>query len=446
MSSDSAVVARAALATSAGQNLCVVGLQWGDEGKGKIVDVLTEQFDIVARYQGGGNAGHTVVIGSDKFVLHLIPSGILHSGKDCVIGNGVVIDPEQLMSEVTELRERGIEVGRNLHISDRAHVVFPYHKRLDELDGRKAEGRRIGTTGRGIGPCYSDKMARTGIRVAELYDREQLRERLKQNVEEKNRLLVKVHGLEPMDWKPIYDDYVRYAEQMREFVGDTISFLNDAAKKGKRILFEGAQGVMLDVDFGTYPFISSSNASPSGVAAGTGISPKLIGRVIGVAKAYCTRVGEGPFPTELKGKLGELLRERGGEYGATTGRPRRCGWFDAVAVRYAITVGGVDALALTKLDVLTGQKKLAVCVAYRCDGRTVEEIPAGASELAKCEPVYEELPGWDADIAACESFEELPPEAKQFMRKIEAVLGVPVEMLSIGEDRNQLVQRTVGSS
>ncbi len=422
------------------RNLCVVGMQWGDEGKGKIVDFLTDRFDVVVRYQGGGNAGHTVVIGPEKFVLHLIPSGILHEGKDCVIGNGVVVEPEQLLNEVGELRERGIKVGKNLHVSDRAHVVFPYHKKIDGLDGKKAVGERIGTTGRGIGPCYGDKMARTGIRVGELYDKENFRKRLKSNVEQKNRILADIHGMEPLSWERIYEDYTRYAEEMKEFVCDTVGFLNAAAANAKRILFEGAQGMMLDVDFGTYPFITSSNASPSGVAPGTGISPKLVGKVLGVSKAYCTRVGEGPFPTEIEGALGEQLRKRGAEYGATTGRPRRCGWLDAVAVRHAIMIGGVDALALTKLDVLSGQEKLAICVAYKNGTRTLETMPASASVLAKCEPIYEELPGWDAELDGCDSPEKLPAEARQYIKRLEAVLGVPVEMISIGQDRSRLLQ------
>lgn len=425
-------------------NACVVGLQWGDEGKGKIVDALSQAFDIVVRFQGGSNAGHTVVISGQKFVLHLVPSGILRPEKTCVIGNGVALDPEALLEEIAELRGRGVEVGENLIVSDRAHLLFPYHKRLDALDGLRGDGERIGTTGRGIGPCYTDKAARCGIRVAELYHPEQFRKRLRQNVEAKNRLLSGA-GRNPPDgglrYEEILEAFERHAQALKPHVRDTITFLDDAMANGKKILFEGAQGALLDVDFGTYPFITSSNASACGVAAGAGVAPKAVGRVLGVMKAYTTRVGEGPFPTELSGALGEQLRERGGEYGATTGRPRRCGWFDAAAVAQSATVNGVDSVCLTKLDVLSGQETLKICVGYRLDGRLVRRIPANAYMFKESEPVYEEMPGWQEEIGDLRSFDRLPVEAREYVGALEYLLSLRVDTVSVGQDRDQIIRR-----
>jgi adenylosuccinate synthase len=421
-------------------NLCIVGLQWGDEGKGKIVDALAEDFDLVVRYQGGSNAGHTVVINGEKFILHLIPSGILRPGKLCVIGGGVVLDPAQLLNEITELQSRGIEISDNLVLSDRTHVVFPYHKEFDQLHESNSK-EKIGTTGRGIGPCYVDKAARIGIRVGDLINPEAFKQKLQANIEEKNRILAAVYGRKPMDYQAILDEYSGYAEKLRPMVRNTIELLNDAESQGKRILFEGAQGILLDIDFGTYPFISCSNASTSGVSTGTGVPPKNVGKVLGILKAYCTRVGGGPFPTELTEDLGERLRERGGEYGATTGRPRRCGWFDAVALRHSTMVCGVDSIALTKLDVLTGFDTIKVATAYRLNGSLTKSFPATAEEAVACEPFYEEFPGWTESIRDARSFEDLPAAARSYVTALEKLAGVPVETVSVGSDREETIRR-----
>ena len=427
------------------KNLCVVGLQWGDEGKGKIVDALTEKFDIVARYQGGNNAGHTVVVNGEKFVLHLIPSGILHPDKLCVIGNGVVVDPAALLSEIAELGGRGISVEGNLAVSDRAHVVFPYHKLLDRLQESDPKGRKIGTTGRGIGPCYADKSSRVGIRMGELLNEKTFSKRLRQNVAQKNRLLTSLYGAEPVSCEGILEDYLGYVEKLRPLVRDTVTMLNRADKAGKRILFEGAQGTLLDVDFGTYPCISSSHASAGGVSIGTGVPPRAVGRVLGVAKAYCTRVGEGPFMTELDDDVGRGLREKGGEFGATTGRPRRCGWFDAVAVKHTATACGVDSIALTKLDVLTGLQNISIAVNYMVNGELRDTMPADAETLAACEPVSLSFPGWKEDISGCRSFSELPPNAQSYVKALEEQVGTPVASVGVGTDRDAVIYRVVNS-
>jgi len=423
-------------------NVCVLGLQWGDEGKGKLVDILSEEFDLVLRYQGGGNAGHTVVIGGEKFVLHLIPSGILRPGKQCVIGNGVVIDLETLVEEMDDLLRRGFEVTSQLLVSDRAHVVFPYHKLLDRLGDGLTGKPRLGTTGRGIGPCYADKMSREGIRIGELYDRSHFRQRLEEVVDLKNRLLTAVYGAQSLKFEPMYEAYCGYAERIEPCVCDTVEFLNRQAAEGKSMLFEGAQAALLDIDFGTYPYTTSSNTTTCGASAGTGLSPRQIDSVIGVAKAYTTRVGEGPFPTELHGPEGDRLREQGDEYGATTGRPRRCGWFDAVAVRHAIRVCGVDSIALTKLDVLGGQEKLHACTGYRLDGNVVGRFPADARELERVEPVYETLDGWEEDIGDAQCAEDLPTNAMVYVEALEDLLGVPVSSIGVGSDREQIIRRS----
>ena len=423
-------------------NMCVVGLQWGDEGKGKIVDALTSEFDVVCRYQGGSNAGHTVYVNGEKFVLHLIPSGILHDGKMCVVGNGVVVDPAQLLAEIDELRGRGIRVdASNLAISDRAHVVFPYHKVLDGLQEADASGRKIGTTGRGIGPCYTDKMSRVGIRVGELLDRDRLEPRLRANVEQKNRLFTALYDTSPLSADDILSETLDYAERLKPFVADSIDLLAKVRAEGKRILFEGAQGALLDVDFGTYPYISSSNASACGASAGTGVPPKAVGKVLGISKAYCTRVGEGPFPTELNDMIGESLRKNGGEFGATTGRPRRCGWLDAVAVRHTATVCGADGIALTKLDVLTGMDTIQIGTGYQINGKTTDRFVADTAALEQCEPVYESFPGWTEDIGACRNITDLPPNAQAYIRAIEDILGVPLETISVGTERDAVIRR-----
>lgn len=426
-------------------NLCIVGLQWGDEGKGKIVDAIAGDFDLVVRYQGGSNAGHTVVIDGTKYVLHLIPSGILRPNKPCIIGNGVVVDPGQLLKEIAELRERGIAIGENLIISDRSHVVFPYHKVIDQLQESDPNGSKIGTTGRGIGPCYVDKAARVGIRMADMMNMWAFERKLRTNVESKNRILTAVYQRAPLDWREILKEYLSYAAQLRPFVKNTVELLAQAERQGKRILFEGAQGVLLDQDFGTYPYISCSNASASGVSTGTGAPPKSVGRVLGIMKAYCTRVGEGPFPTELADDTGEWMRQRGGEFGATTGRPRRCGWFDAVAVRHSAMVCGVDTIALTKLDVLTEFDTINIAVGYRVDGVETKSFPATAEALAACEPVYRTFDGWKEDISDCRKFEELPANAQAYVRALEEIVEVPVGSISVGSGRTEVIERQTRS-
>jgi adenylosuccinate synthase len=421
-------------------NACVVGLQWGDEGKGKVIDILSEEYDIIVRYQGGGNAGHTVVVSGEKFVLHLIPSGILHPGKKCVIGNGVALDPTLFLEEVEKLKERSVSVEDNLFVSDRAHLVFPYHKLLDHLSESEKGADKIGTTGRGIGPCYADKMARVGLRVVDLYHPEHLKHQIQKNVEEKNRLLQGLYNAPPLKWEEIYEEYSGYAQKMEPYVCDTVEYVNEAVKASRRLLFEGAQGSLLDVDFGTYPFITSSNATACGVASGAGVSPKQIHKIYGIMKAYTTRVGGGPFPSEVENALGEQLRSRGGEFGATTGRPRRCGWFDAVAVRHAIMINGVDEAILMKLDVLDGQETLKICVGYKCDGKVYNRFPPDLPLLSQCEPVYEERPGWTQDTSGCTSFQELPRQARDYVKYLGKLLNLKITMISVGPDRKQIIR------
>ncbi len=421
-------------------NVCVVGLQWGDEGKGKIVDVLTDDFDIIVRYQGGGNAGHTIVINDQKFVLHLIPSGILRPGKHCVIGNGVAMDPALLLQEIDELKKLGLSVDNNIHISDGAHIVFPYHKQFDLMLENEKGTSKIGTTGRGIGPCYADKMARNGIRIAELYHPEYFKERLRNIIEEKNKILVNVFHVPPLLWEKTYSEYLQYAEKMRPMVCDTVEFINEAVKESKKILFEGAQGSLLDVDFGTYPFVTSSNSTACGISAGAGVSPKQIHRILGVMKAYTTRVGSGPFPSELNGKLGEHIRRKGGEFGATTGRPRRCGWFDAVAVKHSITINGVDSIILTKFDVLDDQETIKICVGYKCGEKTYTRFPTALAALPPCEPIYEALPGWLTDTTKMRNSKDLPVNARNYISIIEDIIGLKIEMVSVGPERGQIIR------
>src|SRR6058998_777154 len=385
-------------------NLAVLGAQWGDEGKGKIVDLLTPHFDIVARYQGGHNAGHTVYVNGTKFILRLIPSGILHDSVTCVIGNGVVIDPQALFGEIDELAKNGIDVGNRILISDKAHLILPYHRDLDLLSEARRGERKIGTTSRGIGPAYEDKIARRGIRVGDIENPNGLAQNIRDNVTARNRLVQD----NTMDWKPVLEQLLTYAERMRPMMRDVSVLLNDAIRAGKPILFEGAQGTLLDIDHGTYPYVTSSNASVGGVCTGLGIPPRAIGRVLGVVKAYMTRVGEGPFPTELFGEMGNRLRESGSEYGEVTGRPRRCGWFDAVAVRYAARINGLDGLALTKLDVLDGLETIRICTGYRAGSRTIANFPADTGQLAQCEPIYESISGWDAPTKGLRRFDQLP--------------------------------------
>lgn len=416
--------------------IVLIGSQWGDEGKGKVTDFLAEKADVVVRYQGGTNAGHTLTVGDQVFKLHLIPSGILYPGKTCIIGNGVVLDPAALVREMTGLQERNIDLSQ-LRISDRAHLVMPYHKRLDELEEEQRGKGKIGTTLRGIGPAYMDKVHRTGMRVADLLDEEELRAKLTAILEGKNILLTKVYGAEPFDTDAMYEEYRRYADILRPYVTDTSLFLEELIAEGKKVLFEGAQGTMLDLDHGTYPYVTSSSPAAGGACIGTGIGPNRISDVVGVAKAYTTRVGDGPFPSELHDEVGDRIREIGREYGTTTGRPRRIGWLDAVVLRYAARINGLSYLALTLLDVLTGLETVKICTGYRYRGETISHIPASLKALEECEPVYEELPGWQEDLATIENFEDFPEAAKNYVRRINELTKVPVALVSVGPARRQ---------
>ena len=418
-------------------NLAVLGAQWGDEGKGKIVDLLTQDFQIVARFQGGHNAGHTVYVNGAKFILRLIPSGILHAGVTCIIGNGVVVDPQALFQEIDELTKNGIAVDGRILISDKAHLILPYHRDLDLLSEARRGERKIGTTSRGIGPAYEDKIARRGIRVCDLTDPAGLEQNVRDNVTARNRLVQD----STMDWKPVYEQLLKHAERMKPMIRDVSVLLHDAMHAGKSILFEGAQGTLLDIDHGTYPFVTSSNASIGGVCTGLGVPPNAVGRVIGVVKAYTTRVGEGPFPTELSGEMGNRLRESGSEYGAVTGRPRRCGWYDAVAARYAARINGLDALALTKLDVLDGVDEIAICTAYACNGKTIADFPPDPRQLAQCTPVYETVPGWTTPTRGARAFEQLPEAAKRYIARLEEASGVRVAIVSTGSERDDTIVR-----
>jgi adenylosuccinate synthase len=418
-------------------NLAVLGAQWGDEGKGKIVDLLAPGFSIVARYQGGHNAGHTVYVNGTKFILRLIPSGILHSGITCVIGNGVVVDPQALLAEVDELVRAGIDVDGRIVVSDKAHLILPYHRDLDLLAEARRGERKIGTTSRGIGPAYEDKIGRRGIRVCDLADPKGLEEDVRDNVTARNRLVQD----NTMDWRPVFEQLLAYGERLRPWVRDVSLMLAEAMRSGKAILFEGAQGTLLDIDHGTYPFVTSSNASIGGVCTGLGIGPRAIDAVLGVVKAYTTRVGEGPLPTELTGEMGNRLRDIGNEYGAVTGRPRRCGWYDAVAARYAVRINGLDALALTKLDVLDDLETILICTAYRCAGQTFTEFPSDVAQLVTCEPVYESMPGWKTSTRAVRRFELLPPAARRYIERLEAVTGARAAIVSTGSERDATILR-----
>lgn len=422
-------------------NLAIIGAQWGDEGKGKIVDLLAPHFDVVARYQGGHNAGHTVIIRRDgvdhKFVLHLIPSGITHPGKICVIGNGLVVDPQALLNEIAELRERGIEATPDrLLVSNRAHLILPYHVALDRCVEAARGTNAVGTTMRGIGPAYEEKMARRGIRAGDLTDPGTLSEKLAHNVTQANRLLTMLGG-QPIDGQQLIDDGLRWAELIAPHVTDTTYFLNNAARRGQRLLLEGAQATMLDIDHGTYPFVTSSNSSVGGACTGAGIPPSLVHAAIGVIKAYTTRVGAGPFPTELDNDLGEHLRVRGGEYGASTGRPRRTGWFDAVVARYSVMVNGLNALALTKLDVLDDSDELKICVAYQINGQVTDQVPYDAGLMEAAVPVYETMPGWKEKTAGIAKFDDLPVRARNYIARLAELSGAPFAFISTGPERNE---------
>jgi len=414
----------------------VVGTQWGDEGKGKITDFLAEKAEVVARYQGGDNAGHTITLNGKTYKVHLIPSGIFYQDKLCVLGNGMVINPATLVQEIRYIHEQGFSTA-NLRISNRAHVIMPYHLKLDQLQEAQKGSQKIGTTGKGIGPAYMDKAARIGIRMADLLEPDEFRAKLQRNLQEKNHLLERVYETEGFDFDEIYETYMEYASILAPYITDTSVVLNEAIDAGRRVLFEGAQGVMLDIDQGTYPFVTSSNPVAGGVTIGAGVGPTKIHHVIGVAKAYTSRVGDGPFPTELHDEIGDRIREVGREYGTTTGRPRRVGWFDSVIVRHARRVSGITGLALNSIDVLTGIPTLKVCVAYRYRGKQLDHFPASINVLRECEPVYEELPGWTEDITGVRSLDELPINARHYVERITQLTGIPLVTFSVGPGREQ---------
>lgn len=419
----------------------VLGAQWGDEGKGKMTDYLAEEADVVVRFQGGNNAGHTVEVGDKQYKLHLIPSGVLYDDKLNVIGNGVVVDPQALFEEIGYLENEGVKVTpEKLIISDRAHLIMPYHKVLDTLK-EKARGKNdIGTTGKGIGPCYTDKIERCGIRICDLLHEDVFEEKLRQNMEAKNQYITKLLGGEALDTEAILKDYKDYAKRIRPFVKDTSVKVYDSIKANKNVLFEGAQGMLLDIDYGTYPFVTSSNTIAGGVSNGVGIGPTLITNAVGIAKAYTTRVGKGPFPTELNDSVGDWIREKGHEYGVTTGRSRRCGWLDLVILKTTARVCGLTSLAVTKIDTLAGLEKIKVCVGYKFNGEVIDYFPASLEDLAKCEPVYEEFDGWDDSVADARSYEELPENAKKYLARISEFTDTRISFVSVGPKRDQTMK------
>jgi adenylosuccinate synthase len=422
-------------------NVVVVGAQWGDEGKGKVVDIYTEHADDVVRYQGGNNAGHTLVVGDEKVILHLIPSGILHQGKRCVIGNGVVLDPEVFIREITNLKAKGrLQDDACLLVSESLHIIMPYHKRIDIAREAKSGAKKIGTTGRGIGPAYEDKIGRRGIRLMDLVDEKLFARKLRENLEEKNVILESLLGEKPFTFEEIYEEYKAYAATLARYIADTTLILHRDIKAGKKILFEGAQGTLLDVDHGTYPFVTSSSTCAGGACTGTGVSPRDIHEIIGISKAYITRVGSGPFPTELLDDDGEKLRQAGHEFGSTTGRPRRCGWFDTLVLKYAVRLNGLTGVALTKLDVLDGFDTIRICTGYEYDGKQLDELPANLDIFEKCHPVYEEMPGWKTGISGAKSFAELPEKAQNYVRRLEQLIGCPIVLVSVGPRRDETIQ------
>ncbi len=419
-------------------NVIVIGAQWGDEGKGKITDLLSRSADVVVRYQGGVNAGHTIVVKGQTFKLHLIPSGILYPDTECIIGCGTVIDPQVLIKELDQIEQLGISTA-NLFIAETAHVTMPYHRLIDQASEERRGNHKIGTTGRGIGPTYADKSERTGIRMLDLMDSKGLRDQLEWTINYKNVILEKLYNIQPLDPQKVIDEYLGYAERLRPFVVDTSLKIYDAIQRRRNILFEGAQGTLLDLDHGTYPYVTSSNPVAGGACVGTGLGPTMIDRVIGVSKAYTTRVGEGPFPTELDCGLGELLCSRGAEFGTTTGRKRRCGWFDAVIGRYAVRINGMDCLAITKLDVLDELEEINVCVAYEIDGERCEHFPTSARQFARCRPIYKTLPGWKQSTMNCRTLEDLPREALDYLKFLAELMEVPIAIVSLGASRDQTI-------
>ena len=418
----------------------VVGTQWGDEGKGKIIDVLAHKADYVVRFQGGNNAGHTVVVNGEKFILHLLPSGMLHGNGKCVIGPGVVVDPKVLLHELSTLEEKGAKID-HLFISDRAHLIMPYHVKLDIVKEEARGINKIGTTKRGIGPCYSDKIARCGIRAVDLLDMEAFGRKLKINLDEKNELFTKIYNTEAMSYDTIMADFTEYAEKLKHRIADFVPEINEALDNDKVVMFEGAQAMMLDINFGTYPYVTSSSPTAGGVTTGVGVAPSKIDRVIGVMKAYTTRVGEGPFITELNDETGEKLRTVGSEFGATTGRPRRCGWLDGVVGKYAVMINGLTDVVVTKIDVLSGMDELKICVGYEIDGKVWTTIPAAIEMTEKAIPVYETLPGWSEDITGMREYDELPENCKKYVARMEEIVGCEITMISVGPDRSQNIFR-----
>jgi adenylosuccinate synthase len=418
-------------------NVVIVGAQWGDEGKGKIVDLLTRHANLVVRFQGGNNAGHTIVLKGEKFVFHLIPSGILYRDKKCIIGSGVVLDPAVLIEEIDEIKKRGyFKNDTQLMISEGTHLILPYHRRIDIA---REKTFKIGTTGRGIGPAYEDKVARCGIRAVDLMDEKIFREKLEANLIQKNVYLTQVLGEKGFGFSEIFDEYLQYKNRLEKYVKNTSLLLYNEIGKGKNILFEGAQGALLDLDHGTYPYVTASNTLAGNACAGSGIGPTMINSVVGIAKAYTTRVGEGPFPTELQDELGEKIREKGGEYGATTGRPRRCGWLDAVVVKHSIRVNGIREMVITKLDVLNDFDTIKICVGYRLGGKVFYHVPSNLEMLKRSEPVYEELSGWKTEIKGAKNFKDLPSNAKRYIRRIEELIQTKVTMISVGSERNETI-------
>lgn len=413
-------------------NIVVVGTQWGDEGKGRVIDLLARGVDAVVRYQGGSNAGHTVVVNGQKFVFHLIPSGILHPGKKSIIAGGVVIDPEELLREIADLKNRGVTID-NLYVSANAHVVMPYHREVEKWEEEQRGEFKIGTTRRGIGPAYADKMARRGIRMGDLLEKKILKEKLDFNL----RIYRYLYGFTSAE-NELLEKLLTWGEKLKIYITDTSLLLHQLMEEGKNILFEGAQGTLLDIDHGTYPYVTSSSSTAGGVCTGAGIGPRNISKVLGVAKAYTTRVGEGPFPTEVKGKIGKLLQERGNEYGATTGRPRRCGWFDGVILRYATRVNSLDELILTKLDILDPLDKVKICVAYKFKEKIIQDFPHQLASWQECEPVYEEMEGWKEDTSKVTSYQDLPRAARNYLKKIEEIGGVPIRLFSVGPQRGEI--------
>ena len=421
-------------------NVAIIGAQWGDEGKGKVVDLFTREADIVVRFQGGNNAGHTLVVDGKKTVLHLVPSGALHPNKLCVIGNGVVVEPEILIEEINALKAQGhLDDDKQLRISEQAHVIMPYHKAIDLARERLRGKGKIGTTGRGIGPAYEDKVARVGIRFVDLLEEDTFRDKLRKNIEEKNFYLKAILKEKTLDFNEIHDHYTGYRENLKTYVTNTGLLLDREIRAGKRVLFEGAQGTLLDVDHGTYPYVTSSSTITGGACSGAGVGPQNIQQVIGISKAYTTRVGSGPFPTEIDGRDGETLRREGAEFGATTGRSRRCGWFDAVGVRHAVRMNGMTGIALTKLDVLTGFKKIPICTAYRYEGNSITEFPASSKVMQSAEPVYEAMDGWSEPLDHVRQFSDLPKTAQKYVRRIEKIIGTEIILVSVGPGREQTI-------